>query len=137
MLATSRWLVGSSRRRTSAFLSMARAKASFIFQPPKGADLLGLTTFGARSEAELSQDFGDALSALGSDLGIFCDKLEDGNISIFALVMFDVACAENILGREPLKLAIGNRSHQSRLSSTVAATQTVAMALEQAQVGVR
>mmetsp|Transcript_13759 Transcript_13759/g.55664 ORF Transcript_13759/g.55664 Transcript_13759/m.55664 type:complete len:124 (-) Transcript_13759:1522-1893(-) len=34
---TSRWFVGSSRRRMSAFMRMARASASFIFQPPERA----------------------------------------------------------------------------------------------------
>mmetsp|Transcript_3948 Transcript_3948/g.18143 ORF Transcript_3948/g.18143 Transcript_3948/m.18143 type:complete len:142 (-) Transcript_3948:1412-1837(-) len=34
---TSRWFVGSSRRRISAFMRMARASASFIFHPPESA----------------------------------------------------------------------------------------------------
>mmetsp|Transcript_13828 Transcript_13828/g.58139 ORF Transcript_13828/g.58139 Transcript_13828/m.58139 type:complete len:159 (+) Transcript_13828:2393-2869(+) len=34
---TSRWFVGSSRSRMSAFMRMARASASFIFQPPESA----------------------------------------------------------------------------------------------------
>mmetsp|Transcript_5116 Transcript_5116/g.11171 ORF Transcript_5116/g.11171 Transcript_5116/m.11171 type:complete len:92 (-) Transcript_5116:1585-1860(-) len=37
-LITSRWLVGSSRRRMSARCSMARASASFILQPPERVD---------------------------------------------------------------------------------------------------
>ncbi len=36
-LCTSKWLVGSSSSRMSAFWSMARTRASFIFQPPDSA----------------------------------------------------------------------------------------------------
>mmetsp|Transcript_14583 Transcript_14583/g.34928 ORF Transcript_14583/g.34928 Transcript_14583/m.34928 type:complete len:127 (+) Transcript_14583:1483-1863(+) len=35
---TSKWLVGSSRRRISAFRSMARARASFMRHPPERVD---------------------------------------------------------------------------------------------------
>mmetsp|Transcript_382 Transcript_382/g.1462 ORF Transcript_382/g.1462 Transcript_382/m.1462 type:complete len:98 (+) Transcript_382:1478-1771(+) len=34
---TSKWFVGSSSNKMSAFMRMARASASFIFQPPERA----------------------------------------------------------------------------------------------------
>mmetsp|Transcript_37495 Transcript_37495/g.60223 ORF Transcript_37495/g.60223 Transcript_37495/m.60223 type:complete len:118 (-) Transcript_37495:1530-1883(-) len=37
LFLVSRWLVGSSRRKMSAFIRMARASASFIFHPPDNA----------------------------------------------------------------------------------------------------
>mmetsp|Transcript_9191 Transcript_9191/g.22992 ORF Transcript_9191/g.22992 Transcript_9191/m.22992 type:complete len:159 (-) Transcript_9191:1445-1921(-) len=37
LFLTSKWLVGSSSRKMSAFIRMARARASFIFHPPDSA----------------------------------------------------------------------------------------------------
>mmetsp|Transcript_12336 Transcript_12336/g.23933 ORF Transcript_12336/g.23933 Transcript_12336/m.23933 type:complete len:102 (+) Transcript_12336:897-1202(+) len=36
---TSKWLVGSSSKRISALISMARARASFIFHPPEREEM--------------------------------------------------------------------------------------------------
>mmetsp|Transcript_44751 Transcript_44751/g.93714 ORF Transcript_44751/g.93714 Transcript_44751/m.93714 type:complete len:107 (-) Transcript_44751:981-1301(-) len=37
---TSKWLVGSSRSMMSAFMRMARHRASFIFHPPERPEIL-------------------------------------------------------------------------------------------------
>ncbi|KAI6775694.1 hypothetical protein HG530_002452 [Fusarium avenaceum] len=89
------------------------------------------------SKAELSENLRDTLKALSSDLGVLCNEFKNADISILTLVVLNVACAENILRRETLELAVSNASHEGGLSSTVSATETIAVTLEESQVGVR
>ncbi|EPE08095.1 hypothetical protein F503_00878 [Ophiostoma piceae UAMH 11346] len=100
------------------------------------ADLLCLAAVGAVGEAELEQNGRDALAALLGDGGVLGHKVKDADLGILALVVLDVAGAQDILGREALELTASNASHQSRLAGTVATDEAVAVALEQAHVGV-
>ncbi|CRK21897.1 hypothetical protein BN1708_003486 [Verticillium longisporum] len=101
-----------------------------------GANLVRLPAIRARGEAELIKNLNDLLATLGGDLRVLGHKLENTDLGILALVVLDVTCTENILGREALKLAVGNATHESGLAGTVATAKTVAVTLEETKVGV-
>jgi hypothetical protein len=102
----------------------------------KGTNSLSLSTLGASSEAELGQNLRDTLTALSGNLRVLSNKLKNADVSVFALVVLDIAGTENVLRRESLELAVSNASHESRLSSTVAAAKTISVTFEESQVGV-
>jgi hypothetical protein len=101
------------------------------------ANLVGLPALGASSEADLFQNLRDTLPALVGEAWVLDNVLKNGYVGVLALVVLNEACLDLILGRETFELAAGDTAHERGLSSTVATAETVAVTLQQSQVGVR
>ena len=100
------------------------------------ADLLLLATLGAAGESDLLEDSNNTVLALSLELRILDSVVQNGKISVFTLVVLNEAGLDLVLGWEAVQLASSDGAHEGTLTATVATTETVAVTLEEAKVGV-
>lgn len=98
----------------------------------KGTNGLGLA---GAIKADGGKNFLD-FSLIGENALVIDDELKNGDAFFTAIdVMFDVESADLVRRRETFDLSIGDSPHESRLSSTVLAAKTVAVATLETKFG--
>ena len=110
----------------SALNNIARASASFIFQPPE-SEPIGrfLALFVKVNRCESLND----LPLTRENALISQDELKHRGVLLGSInVVLDLEGADLIGGWEALDLAVGNGAHKSRLSGTILAAETIAVA---------